>query len=379
MGKAQPIEVSAEPVRLALVANLEANGEIVLSLSRPVPKESVIQGGGGAWMFHDNEFQEVFLPPAARGLLDGSARITRDQIPLFLSQDWPQLAEKCEVRSNFKLEEFELATASPSIALDLAGGLAHLEAKLHFDYGGKRVTAGTPSQKESVWMADPANPRRYGTRDLQAEQAALALLFRAGFTGPHEGGVLQLAGQNAVLSFFARDYQRLLRQWKVTLEERLERSTAKNLERIEPSFAVTPSGQQWFDLDVAYKSTSGERFSTADIQRLILSGQSHARLKNGKFAIIDTGAVEELLEVILDCSPRQQEGSYRISNTQAGFLASALKENATWQVQAPAAWREKALQHSGSGHARSATWKSRGGASTVSKAGRRLARLFAEK
>src|SRR5688500_11913837 len=178
-------------------------------------------------------------------------------------------------------------------------------------------------------MADPAKNTRYGTRDLHAEQAALGRLQRAGFTGPHEGGVLQLAGQNAVLIFFAREYYKLEREWKVILEDRLEKSTAKNIERIEPSFEVTSSGQQWFDLDVAYKSSAGTRFSTAEIQRLIRGGQSHSRLPNGKFAIIDTGAVEELQEVLLDCAPQQHQNGYRIANHQAGFLSAALKENSS--------------------------------------------------
>ena len=50
----------------------------------------------------------------------------------------------------------------------------------------------------------------------------------------------------------AREYYRLEREWNVTLDERLEASTAKNLERIEPKFEITPSGEQWFDLGVSY-------------------------------------------------------------------------------------------------------------------------------
>jgi superfamily II DNA or RNA helicase len=347
IGKTQAVEIEREPLRLNLRATLEKNGEISLTLLESVPKDALVKGGSGQWLFQKNAFRPILLPRAASGLLAGPVRLNREQVPLFLSQDWPQLETNCSVEANFKLDQFELATVSPRIALELSGGIAHLEAKLHYDYGGRRISAGTPSQKESLWLADPVNPTRYGTRDLQAEQNAFARLVRCGFTGPHESGALQLAGQNAVLTFFAREYYKLEKEWKVTLEERLEKSTAKNLERIEPTFEVTSSGEQWFDLDVEYKSSSGEKFSPSEIQRLILSGQSHARLKNGKFAIIDTGAVEELQEVLLDCSPRQHEDGYRISNTQAGFLASALQENQTWRVSAPTAWREKARQHSG--------------------------------
>ncbi|HEX7860428.1 MAG TPA: SNF2-related protein [Verrucomicrobiae bacterium] len=347
LGKTNAISVSGEAVRMKLAASLEKTGAIALKVRQKLDSSAVIRGAEESWIFDGKEFQPIFLPSAAKELLAGEVRIERKDIPLFLSQDWPRLQTTCEVEANFAMEQFELVTASPRVVLELAGGIAHLEGKLHFDYGGKRITAGTASAKESVWMPDPSSATRYGTRDLAVEQAALGKLQRAGFTGPHEEGVLQLAGQSSVLNFFARDYHKLEREWKVVLEERLEKSTAKNLERIEPSFEVTPSGQQWFDVDVAYKSGSGQKFSTAEIQRLIRSGQSHTRLPNGKFAIIDTGAVEELQEVLLDCAPEQHANGYRIANQQAGFLSAALAENKSWQVKAPQEWRAKAQQHSG--------------------------------
>ena len=347
LGKTRALSVPGEPVRLKVRADLEKDGAIALKLDQPLKAETIIRGQTEAWLLDNDMFEPIFLPAAARELLSGPARIGRAHVPLFLSHDWPQLQAKCDVQANFSLEQFELVTASPRIVLELEGGIANLQGKLHFDYDGKRITAGTASQNESVWMADPTSPTRYGTRDVQAEQHALGRLQRAGFTGPHQDGVLQLAGQNSVLNFFAREYGKLEREWKVVLEERLERSTARNIERIEPSFEVTPSGQQWFDLGVAYESSSGQRFSTAEIQRLIRSGQSHSRLANGKFAIIDIGAVEELQEVLLDCAPQQHERGYRISNQQAGFLASALEENSAWQVKAPQEWRAQAQQHSG--------------------------------
>ncbi len=63
---------------------------------------------------------------------------------------------------------------------------------------------------------------------------------------------------------------RLEREWDVTLEERLERSTRQNFERIEPRFAITPSGEQWFDLAVNYQTSGGERLSASDVQSLLL-------------------------------------------------------------------------------------------------------------
>ena len=89
------------------------------------------------------------------------------------------------------------------------------------------------------------------------------------------------------------------------------------------------------------------KFSSAEIQRLILSGQGHTRLRNGRTALIDTGAVEEFQEALLDCAPEQHAGRYRLRSTQAGFIEATVREQAGWTLQAPAQWRDRARQFSG--------------------------------
>jgi SNF2 family DNA or RNA helicase len=61
-------------------------------------------------------------------------------------------------------------------------------------------------------------------------------------------------------------------------------------------------------------------------------------MKNGRFALLDTGAVEELQEVLHDCAPQQDQKGYRIGNRQAGFLQAALEQNPGWKVKAPPHW-----------------------------------------
>ena len=235
---------------------------------------------------------------------------------------------------------------TPRFLLALEGGLARLDALLQCAYGPRLFTAGVPAPADSVWRPLPDAPARLFTRDFAAERAALARLQAGGFAGPDAQGKLRLTGQDAVLNFFARDFPKLQRDWSVTLEERLEHSAARNIERVQPRFHIS-SGLQWFDLGVVFAADGGETFAAADIQRLLLSGQSHTRLKNGKWAVLDTGAVEELQEVLLDCAPRQHAQGYRISNTQAGFLDATLRAHAEWNVQAPPAWRDRAARQSG--------------------------------
>src|SRR5271154_2843718 len=199
--------------------------------------------------------------------------------------------------------------------LHLAGGLAVLQARLECFCGGKSVHFIPPD--------------------------ALARLARGGFMGPDRQGLYHLKGQDAVLNFFARHYPGLQKEWAVTLEERLERST-QNLERVEPRFQITPSGEQWFDLHVTYDTASGERLAPAEVRRLLRSGRGHTQLPNGKFALLDTGAVEELEQVLADAAPQQHDGAYRLSNAQAGFLDATLRQQTNWRVRAPARWTGRA-------------------------------------
>ncbi|MGD1083196.1 MAG: DEAD/DEAH box helicase [Verrucomicrobiota bacterium] len=343
LGRSCAVTVTTKPLQIPLRANLESNGEI-----------TVAQAGGGRptlvtigdWVWREHTLQPVGLPPAIREVLRGPVRVPRSQVPQFLSLHWPQLEATGGLEANFKAEDFTLELQPPRFLLELKGGLARLGALVQCAYGPRLVTAGVTASGESAWLPDPEVTTRYSARDLAAEGAALARLRRGGFTGPDAQGGLQLTGQEGVLNFFAAELPRLQREWRVTFEERLERGAARSLERIQPRFQITP-GAQWFDLGVVFESGGGEVFSAAEVQRLLLSGRSHTRLANGKTAVIDTCAVEELREVLLDCDPRQEEGGWRVRNTQAGFLEATLRQHADWVVRAPSAWRERAAVQSG--------------------------------
>lgn len=344
LGKTSPVMVTKAPLKLPLRATLEANGEILLELET---KASLPVFVGDSWVWQNRTLQPLGLPPSMTDVFRAPVRVPRSQVPQFLSQHWPQLQASSGGEANFKLEDFTLEPQAPKFLLELKGGLAQLSALLQCGYGSRIMTVGVTASSEGVWLPDPEVPTRYSTRDANAERIAMARLQRSGFAGPDGQGRWQLNGQNAVLNFFAREFPKLQREWSVTLEERLERSTAQNLERIEPQFQISSSGVQWFDLGVVFASSGGEKFSAAEIQRLILSGQGHTRLKNGKMAIIDTGAVEELQEVLLDCSPQQHGAGYRMGGAQAGFLEATLKQHPGWNVQAPTSWRERAAKQSG--------------------------------
>lgn len=343
LGKSGAVTVTRTPLPLPLRVTLEPDGEIMLAISgRPM---AFVRAGD--WVWHNQMFQPLGLPAVAQNIFSSPVRIPRAQVPSFLSRDWPQLAAAGGLEANFQLSDFTLEPQAPRFLLELKGCLTQLSARLQCAYGARIMTLGVTAEDEAVWLPDPDTPTRYSTRDFTAERAALGRLQRSGFSGVDGQGKLQLAGQNAVLNFLAREYPTLKRDWSVTLDEQLENRTLKKLERVEPAFQIASSGVQWFDLGVVFATAAGEKFSAAEIQRLILSGQNHTRLANGKIAVIDTGAVEELQEVLLDCAPQQNAAGYRISGQQAGFVEATLREHGTWKVSAPAAWRDRAARQSG--------------------------------
>ena len=325
------------PVR----ATLLPDGQIRLELAKGGAMPLVL-AGEPAWIMAGGSFQPAALAGGHLELLTGPVVLPREKVPLFIGQEWPGLEAAGAVAANFKAGDFTFEPLPPRFLLSLMGGLAQLQAQLQCAYGPRIMTAGVTSKDECLWMPHPERMTAYSTRDLAAEQGALGRLLRAGFSHPDAQGRMHLAGQHSVLQFFARDYPRLEREWEVSLEERLSKGVAGNLERVEPRFEVVSSGQNWFDLELSYTTASGDAIPAAEIQRLLLSGQNHQRLQNGRFALIDTGAVGELQEVFRDCEPRQDGQRFRFSKAQAGFLAATIEEHPGWQMRAPKAWRAEA-------------------------------------
>jgi superfamily II DNA or RNA helicase len=346
LGRNPPFTVSATTWRVPVEATLETSGEIQLNLPANLPPPTLI-AGESLWAFRGDSLEPVGLPVQWRELFRTPMKLPRSRVPLFLSQELAVLEAESEVDANFGIDEFTLEPQSPRFILALNGGLIQVQAQLQCAYGPRIMTVGVTAKDESLWLPDPKSTTRYSTRDFGTEVAAAEQMRRAGFNGPDPQGRWNLHGESAVVRFFARDYPRWKKEWEVSLEERLQHSTTKNFERLEPRFEIRPSGERWFDLEMSLASADGEKFSAADIQRLILSGNGTTRLKNGRIALIDTGALEEFNEVLRDCAPQQHAKGYRFSDVQAGFLDATLRQQPGWQVQAAAGWRERAARQSG--------------------------------
>jgi superfamily II DNA or RNA helicase len=334
LGRATPVRVSETPWLPPLRATLESDGAITLALKTGAPSPDWL---GAGWVFHDAVFQPTLAGERLAALTRGPVRLRRAEVPEFLTREWPLLAAAGTVEANFRPDDFTLSPQPPRFLLHLTGALTRLEARLQCAYGPRVLAAGEAGPEAADWMPDPEAPTRYWRRDRAAEAAAAEQLRRAGFGPPNARGRMELHGEHRVLNFFARELPRLERTWQVSIEPRLEGVTRK-IERIEPRVEITSSGTRWFDLDVAFVAPGGERIPPAELQRLLRGGQSHVRLRDGRRALLDTGAVEEFQELLRDCAPEQHAGRYRLARTQAGFVEATLREQG-WAVRAPADWR----------------------------------------
>ena len=339
LGRKSEIRVSDAAYPLRLSASLQADGEITLSARLPDPQPLILPGAS-FWTYADNEFRRLELPAGGAAMLQGAQNLSRNQVPTFLESQYPALMTSACLDADFTLEDFEVALQPPTIALHLEGGLARLRANLTANYDREKIDLADPP-KSGAWLIVEDQPTAYIRRDRQLEQSAIARLVRNGFTGPDKDGQWELRGENEVLRFFAGEYQRLQGIWNVTLQERLDWALDTKVERIAPRCEITTSGEQWFDFSMQFASSGGQQFSPADIQSLILGGQSHTKLKNGKTAIIDTGAVEELQEVLVDAAPEQTGDGYRFRTDQADYLTNTIEKQNGWQVAYPRAWQDR--------------------------------------
>ncbi len=185
----------------------------------------------------------------------------------------------------------------PVVELQIEGSLRHLEAQISFRY------------------------RRPGTNNPAAEGAALARLVESGFG--EEKGKAVIKGEQDIIRFFAAELPKLRQAWEVKEGERFQNVT-RDFVRIEPRFALREAGDGFLDLHVHHSAGSEAVLSHADLTRLLQSGQSHLKLKNGTIAVPDGALAADLDEVLRDCDPRQERGGYRISDVHRGYVERSI-------------------------------------------------------
>ena len=326
-GKTQPVRIEGQGNRDTL--RIERMEDGALRVAHVPADGTLLIAGNALWRLDHATFSAVApgLPAAYFTVFERPTSIPSDAADSFVARELATLANFFEI-------EGDVAPGAPAelpvprFAARFEGSLNFLTARVEAVYGERRVTLD----------ATGAALARFA-RNRAAEQSALERLRACGFSGPDGKGELTLKGEQRILAFFASALPRLERDWTVEVGERFQHVT-RDVERIEPRLEIRSSGEQWFDLSYELASTGGERFSGADIARLLQGGQSHVRRKNGNLAVFDPGLLDEFEHLLRDSNPQQsQAGVYRLDRRQAGALDAFAAENAL-PVSGETRWRD---------------------------------------
>jgi superfamily II DNA or RNA helicase len=338
-GKATGVTISSAAVRpelvvesrddggIAVKANLQGKGSGIDHEHEHEENALLLWNATEAWMLRNNEFVRYGegLPAGSTHLIERPLLLEGDRALHFLAFDLPRLRGAFDVRAGEGVRLPEIATALPAFELRLAGTLNSVTGELMCTYGDRAQIKALANAQDQFVFRDPQNADRVLMRNPDAENAAVTWLEQIGFARTDAGGFV-LHGQPNVVRFFATDYPRLQRDWKVSLTAQVEKWTGE-IERVTPKLEIVSSGQDWFEVRYSLTTPGGEVFSNADIQRLLRSGQSQTRLKNGHLAVIDTAGLEDFEQVIRDCDPAQtQPGLYRISRAHAAYVEETARE-----------------------------------------------------
>jgi superfamily II DNA or RNA helicase len=330
-----PVTVSSENfLPLLRVKQLEdKRWEIVADCSSLNGK--VLVGSRSAWIWSDQGFRPVSagLPATYLPVFRSPILLGEEEGLNFVQHELGALRSFFEVESEASLGEV-VEPAPAEVAATFEGSLNHLAAKLQFLYGHRVVTSGVTAES---MIRDESG--RIRPRNMTFERECLRRLQDAGFTGPSVIGEYVLRGQKAILNFFATELPALQKIWKISLGGRFQQVT-REIERAAPRLEITGSGEDWFDFSFSLESARGDRFSAAEVQRMLQMGQNFTRLKDGSMAIFDSADLEEFQAALRDCEPGQPHpGTYRIQKNQAAYLESVFEElrgatihrNAEWE------------------------------------------------
>jgi superfamily II DNA or RNA helicase len=338
LGKDQALQIFGADRMLRPLLNVQRGPDGGLRLKTTLPESArLLEAPTGFWVWEGAVVRPVAsgLPGAYRELLSREIRIPAEAADRFLAREMPALgayltldAEGGQplVATNPRAAAGKGASGRLERAdffLKIEGSLNHLVAELECRRGDRRTSVGGA-----------------GYRGGDAEHgAALERLEASGFSRPDAKGQMVLKGEPAILAFFARELPRLEQEWTVEIGARFEHVT-RDVQRITPRLEVRSSGENWFELQVEIGAASGERFSAAEIQRLLQSGRNSVRLKSGKLAVFNADLLDEFQQVLNDCSPQQrQPGQYRIDRQHAAYLEGIAAENQI-AIQSPAEWKQ---------------------------------------
>lgn len=311
-GRSQPVQIRKESLCPPLHCMRKPDGSLTLSVKLET-RGTLLRSRKGNWLLDGATLQPVAacLPAAYSTLFDVPVTIPAAGAAGFLGKELSSLAQFFAITGDVAvpaaaaLEESAARAPAEAVHIQLEGSLRYLAAS--FMTGRSR--------------------------------AAERRLESYGFDEPNSEGLMILRGENAVLAFCGAGLPKLQREWKVQLGERFGRAS-QELEVLEPALEVRGTGAGWFDLACEMRTSGGDRYTPAEITRLLETGQRHVKHPDGKFTVFDPDMLDDFSELLRDSNPEQKKpGVYRLQNRQAGGI-QAFAAEAGLAVRGDRAWQD---------------------------------------
>ncbi len=355
-----PFTVENSPVRTVLRVDLDHdNGELIVYpyTSTPSSREGdlplyLVTGrlgrvftNGHLWPMKD------ILPVPYHSIYLQDEIVPRDKVINFMRRDLPKLQDHATVEMEVPTDCFQTCPGKPAFLLELRGTRASLRATISALYGQHTFPAGSPDIQCEFALPDPEDLLSYNTRNLPAEEAAVAALKGYGFEPAAPG--YTLVGTREVMNFLGSGHPSLRRNgWKINFSGKLA-ALADSLPVVTPVVKIEPQTSGWFDVGFSFEYLDGHLLPDAEIQRAINRGDSFFE-REGQTVLVDREAVESMRAVFNDCQSREsiKPGHFMMPEIYAPFVQASLNAIDGIDVEDPADWRQKASASNRAGNRR---------------------------
>ena len=352
--------VESSPARTVLRVDIDHdNGELIVYPSTTTPSSRAgelpahlvsgrrgrVLANGRLWPMKD------ILPIPYHSIYRQDEIIPRAKVINFLKRDLPTLQSIATVEFEVPPDCFAMRPGKPAFRLALQGTRASLRATLSAIYGQHAFPAGSPDIQSEFALPDPDDILVYHTRNVPAEQAAVAAL--AGYGFEPDGTDHILVGTREVMNFLGSGHPSLRRSgWKVNLSGKLA-ALADSLPAVTPVVRIAKDTRGWFDVGFSFEYLDGRHLPDAEIQRAMNRGDSFFE-RDGQTVLVDREAVESMRAVFNDCRSRESKtpGHFMLPEIYAPFVQASLNAIDGIDVEDPPDWRQKASASNRAGNRR---------------------------
>ncbi|MBT3193928.1 MAG: DEAD/DEAH box helicase, partial [Verrucomicrobia bacterium] len=307
-----------------------------------------IVAGKAGWAYGADHFWplENLLPEPYHEIYIAPIAVVRQDVLLFMQGEMPLLTKHARIESDVSLDLFTVEPATPVFRVEVHGSPASLSAILYARYNGLEMVANKPDPKEHFAIPDPDDLMRYTARNRPAEKAALRLLGEIGLRGEIGDALTSIVGSRNVLNFLGGSIPALRRRgWILELHGKIEPQFEKMTFATPIVKVDDDESGRWFDVGFDFEDGDGASISNSDIQLALRKGDAFVE-RNGRHVLIDSDAVESMLDVFADCDSTEGSapGHFRLSNIYAPFVKASIDALDGVDVDESQTWRKHAGQ-----------------------------------